>query len=61
MPSYPHEGLVLAAGRVSVFGRDATRRDVGRAVSVEVEARWESFLVLYVCTEVVLQLYAGKW
>lgn len=58
--SYPHEGLMLAAGRLSMLGPDATRRDVGRAVGVEIETRWEVFLVLYVCTEVVFQLYAEK-
>lgn len=54
--SYPHEGLVLAAGRLSVLGPDATGRDVGRAIDVEVEASWEDLLVLYVGTEVILQL-----
>lgn len=55
-PAYPHVGRVLVAGRLSVFGPDASRCDVGRAVGVEVEAEWEAFLVLYICTEVVLQL-----
>lgn len=58
--SYPHEGLMLAAGRLSMLGPDATRRDVGRAVAVEVEARCEDFLVFYVGTEVVLQLCKSK-
>lgn len=45
-----------AAGRLVVFGSDETGRDVVYAVAKEVEARWEVFLALYVCTEVVLQL-----